>query len=133
VKAERLPVLKEAGKAGMLPKDAQEIELFGGFKTLSDARVKGFKLPSTSSLEWSIPEPVRKALKEALTTKPRVDKKRCELCMVCKEMCPARAMSRVDGAISIDYRECIRCFCCQEVCPVGAIDVAEGWLLKYLG
>ena len=133
VRPEKLPVLKAAGKAGLLPKDASEIELSGTFKALGEARVKNFKLPSTSSLEWSIPEPVRKLLKEALTTKPRVDRKKCELCMMCKEMCPARAMSAGDGAISIDYRECIRCFCCQEVCPVGAIDVVEGWLLRYLG
>ena len=133
VSPDRLPTHKVAVKRGLVPGRIENIRLAGDFRSVDEARVMGFRLPTASSVEWGIPEPVRKALKEALTTKPRVDKKKCELCLMCKEMCPARAMSSRDGAISINYRECIRCFCCQEVCPVGAIDVVEGWLLKYLG
>jgi uncharacterized protein (DUF362 family)/Pyruvate/2-oxoacid:ferredoxin oxidoreductase delta subunit len=133
VPADRLPTTKAAQKMGLAPKDAADITLLGDFGDIEAARVKDFKLASSVDLEWGIPGPLRKLLKEALTTKPRIDSKRCELCLMCHEACPARAISKGKDGLSIDYRECIRCFCCQEVCPIGAIDVVEGWLLRYLG
>ncbi|HLB25252.1 MAG TPA: DUF362 domain-containing protein [Nitrospirota bacterium] len=133
VNPERLPTMKVARERGLAPRGISDILLLGDFGNAREARVEKFKLPSESSLEWSIPEPVRKLLKEALTTKPRIDRLRCELCMMCHEACPARAISRGRERLEIDYRQCIRCFCCQEICPIGAIDVVEGWLLKYIG
>ncbi|MHB8173429.1 MAG: DUF362 domain-containing protein [Nitrospirota bacterium] len=127
----RLPTLKAAREKGLLP-EKPEIELLGDFEKPEDAGVKNFKLPPGTHLEWTIPESARKLLKEALTTRPRVDKAKCELCLMCADMCPAKAIKKTDAGIVMDYRQCIRCFCCQEVCPVGAIDVAQGWLLKYI-
>ena len=121
---------KAAREKGLWP-EKPEMELLGDFEKPEDAGVKNFKLPPGTNLEWTIPEPARKLLKEALTTKPRVDKLKCELCLMCADMCPAKAIKRTDAGIHMDYRQCIRCFCCQEICPVGAIDVVEGWLLKY--
>ena len=133
VAPEKLPTTKAARAKGVAPDRLRDIEVAGDFASLGEAKVKGFKLPSESSLEWSIPEPVRKLLKESLTTKPRIDKLKCELCLMCHSACPAKAISRKDKELQINYRECIRCFCCQEVCPVGAIDVVEGWLLRFIG
>jgi len=133
VPADRLPTTRAARKLGLTPGGISDIELLGDFTGIYEARVPGFKLPSTSSVEWTIPEPMRKLLKEALTTKPKVDKLKCQVCLMCKTACPADAISEGSDGLSINYRQCIRCFCCQEVCPVGAIEVAEGWLLKYLG
>ena len=133
VPAERLPTTKAAQRLGLAPQTFSDIEFLGDFAGPYEARVPGFKLPSTSSLEWSIPEPLRRLLKESLTTKPNIDKSKCQLCLMCKNACPAEAISEGEAGLSINYRDCIRCFCCQEVCPVGAIEVIEGWLLKYLG
>ncbi len=130
---DKLPTTRVAREKGLAPESLSDIELLGDFNDTVEARVEKFKLPSTSHVEWSIPEPVRKLLKESLTTKPRIDKVKCQLCMMCHTICPAKAISEKDKELSIDYRQCIRCFCCQEVCPVGAIDVVEGWLLRYIG
>jgi uncharacterized protein (DUF362 family)/Pyruvate/2-oxoacid:ferredoxin oxidoreductase delta subunit len=132
VQAERLPTTKAAMRMGVAPGSVSEVELAGDVSSVSEAAVKGFRLPSTSSLEWAIPEPLRRLLKDALTTRPRVDKLACELCMACQDACPAGAITAGSDAVEIRYRDCIRCFCCQEVCPVGAIDIVEGWLLRYL-
>ena len=132
VSPEKLPTTRAAARMGLAP-DISDVALLGDFADLNEAKLKSFRLPSTSSLEWTIPEPVRKLLKEALTTKPRIDGRKCELCLMCQGACPARAISKKEKGLRIDYRQCIRCFCCQEICPIGAIDVAEGWMLKYLG
>jgi len=133
VPGDRMPTIRAAQKRGLAPKHVSEIDLVGDFAGYQQARVKDFKLPSTSSLEWTIPEPLRKLLKESLTTKPRIDKQKCQLCLMCHTACPVHAINEGKDGLSFDYRQCIRCFCCQEVCPVGAIDVVEGWLLRYLG
>lgn len=133
VPADKLPTTRVAQRLGLAPAGISDIDVAGDFEGAYQARVKEFRLPSTSSLEWTIPEPLRKLLKEALTTKPRIDKSHCQLCLMCHSACPVHAISEGKDGLAIDYRQCIRCFCCQEVCPVGAIDVVEGWLLKYLG
>ena len=133
VNADTLLTNRVARKMGLAPDNLSDIGLLGDFGTIREAVVKGFKLPSTSSLEWTIPEPMRRLLKKALTTRPRIDKGKCQLCLMCQTACPAGVIDQSGDGLKINYRDCIRCFCCQEVCPVGAIDVVEGWLLKYLG
>lgn len=130
---DKLPTTRVALEKGIAPAKVSDIGLLGDFRDTKEAVVEGFRLPSPSHVEWSIPEPVRKLLKESLTTKPRIDKVKCQLCMMCHTICPAKAISEKGNELDIDYRQCIRCFCCQEVCPVGAIDVVEGWLLRYIG
>ncbi len=128
----RLPTLKAAREKGLFP-ETPEIDLLGDFNAPGYAGIRDFRLPPGTHLEWTIPETVRRFLKDALTTKPRVDKGRCKLCMMCADMCPAKAMKGPGAGIEINYRQCIRCFCCQEICPYGAIDIAEGWLLRFIG
>ncbi len=127
----KLPTLKAACDKGLFPENPA-INLLGDFSAPEFAGVRDFSLPPGTHLEWTIPETARRFLKDALTTRPRVDKGKCKLCMMCADTCPAKAMKRLDAGIEINYRQCIRCFCCQEICPYGAIDIADGWLLKYL-
>lgn len=47
----------------------------------------------------------------------------CIACKKCIDICPAKALSYVDGKIDIDNDNCIRCYCCHEMCPVGAIEI----------
>jgi uncharacterized protein (DUF362 family)/NAD-dependent dihydropyrimidine dehydrogenase PreA subunit len=133
VSAGRLPTTKAAMRLGLAPDNISGVDISGDFVGVYQARVEDFKLPTGSSLEWKIPEPIRRLLKEALTTRPRIDKTKCQSCLMCHSACPAGVIKEGEGGLTINYRECIRCFCCQEACPVGAIEVVEGWLLKYLG
>jgi ferredoxin len=133
VDGDRLPTTKAARRLGLVDCSVSDIKIVGDITTLDEARVRGFKLPSPSSTEWSIPEPVRRFLKDSLTTRPDVDVETCVLCGMCVSTCPAHAMSDSTGEVVIGYRKCIRCYCCQEICPEGAIGVREGWLLKLMG
>ena len=58
-----------------------------------------------------------------LRSKPKVEKKGCIGCGVCKNICPPKAIRIKNGIAVIDRHSCIRCFCCQEFCPKGAMKV----------
>jgi uncharacterized protein (DUF362 family)/Pyruvate/2-oxoacid:ferredoxin oxidoreductase delta subunit len=73
-------------------------------------------------------------LRRLLTTWPAVDASRCKGCGICREACPAAAITQhAPGACArIDDAACIRCYCCQELCPEGAIAPRDAWLLRTL-
>ena len=99
---------------------------------LEEARVKGFRLPHISDVQFGLPLFLKNRLRHYLTSRPCAITERCGLCGVCVDACPPRAMAIKGGKLTIDYHSCIRCFCCRELCPDGALDVIEGSLLKYL-
>jgi uncharacterized protein (DUF362 family)/ferredoxin len=66
-------------------------------------------------------------IKNQITSRPVIDRARCDLCGVCVKMCPVQPKA-VDWHKDDrsqpprhNYDLCIRCFCCQETCPSGAI------------
>jgi uncharacterized protein (DUF362 family)/Pyruvate/2-oxoacid:ferredoxin oxidoreductase delta subunit len=73
-------------------------------------------------------------LRRWLTAWPAVDASRCKGCGLCREACPAHAITQpAPGAcVHIDDESCIRCYCCQELCPEGAIAPRDAWLLRML-
>ncbi len=54
---------------------------------------------------------------------PTFDKDKCIHCLRCQQICPAEALSFIDGKITIDTHLCIRCYCCHEICPADAITI----------
>jgi len=107
------------------------IEIVG--ESIEASRISSFKLPPPFSVSWNLPGFLRKALKNALTSKPWIDDQLCEGCGRCEEICPPKALKRRGEGFAFDYEECIRCFCCQEVCSSGAILIKPGWALKLVG
>lgn len=128
VPAGQLPVLRAARAAGTGETDLGRISLAG--EALADVQVRNFRLPPHEHPEWPIPEWLRRTLKEALTTRPVIDRNACAGCGVCQGHCPQQAIGGKGKDLVVDYRTCIRCFCCQEFCPQGAITVGKGWALR---
>ncbi len=58
-----------------------------------------------------------------LKSVPKVHRKECVACGVCRDICPAKAISIENKTVTIDRGKCICCFCCQEFCPKGAMVV----------
>jgi NAD-dependent dihydropyrimidine dehydrogenase PreA subunit len=50
---------------------------------------------------------------------------RCDGCGDCVEVCPAGAISLVNGVARIDSGSCTECEACVQACPNGAIQVAR--------
>ena len=104
------------------------IEVAG--ESIDASKISSFKLPPPFAVTWNLPGFMRKALKNALTSKPWIDDQLCEDCGRCAEICPPKALQKTGEGLAFDYGECIRCFCCQEVCSSGAISIKPGWALK---
>lgn len=97
---------------------------------LEDVKIRQFKLPDLWRIDWNLPGFIKKALKNALSSKPVIEKEVCKLCNQCVEICPPRVLKENEKGLGIDYGKCIRCFCCQEICPEGAIRIEPGWGAK---
>ncbi len=122
---ESLPTNRVAFEEG-LAKDG--VEVVG--ESVEEVKIPRFRLPTLSEPAWNLPGFLRKALKNALTSKPVFDEELCESCDQCIGACPPEALEREGRGLVFDYGECIRCFCCQEVCPTGAITIEPGWAMK---
>lgn len=108
-----------------------EIDVLG--ERIEDVSVPHFQFPPLSEADWGLPRFIRRALKNALSTKPVIEDGKCILCNRCVEICPPKALERKEKRLSLDYGKCIRCFCCQEVCSEGAITIKPGWAMKIIG
>jgi uncharacterized protein (DUF362 family)/ferredoxin len=107
------------------------IEVLG--ESVEDLKISDFQFPALSQPDWHLPGFLRKALKNALTSKPVIDEEMCKDCDRCAEICPPKALARKGENLIFDYGQCIRCLCCLEVCPEGAISIKPGWALKIVG
>jgi uncharacterized protein (DUF362 family)/Pyruvate/2-oxoacid:ferredoxin oxidoreductase delta subunit len=125
---ESLPTNRVALEKG-LAKDG--IEVVG--ERVEEVRIPHFRLPTLSEPAWNLPGFLRRALKNALTSKPVFDEELCDNCDQCIRTCPPKALKRKVRGLVFDYGKCIRCFCCQEVCPSGAITIKPGWALRFTG
>ena len=123
-------VERAALKIGIAGADRSALRIVG--VPLEEARVAPFRLPPLSDVQWGLPPFLKNRLCHYLTTRPCVVPEQCELCGVCVNACPPRAIEIKDGKLSFDYHRCIRCFCCRELCPHGALDVRTGALLKII-
>ncbi|MGQ9647055.1 MAG: DUF362 domain-containing protein [Thermodesulfobacteriota bacterium] len=108
-----------------------EIDVLG--ERVEDVRIPHFQFPPLSEADWNLPGFIRKAVKNALSTKPVIEDEKCISCNRCVEICPPKALERREKRLGFDYGKCIRCFCCQEVCSEGAITIRPGWAMKIIG
>ena len=97
---------------------------------INQIQVETFALPSLTSVSWNLPTFLRRALKNAFSSRPAIVQENCRSCDRCTEICPPKALERKDDRLVFDYGECIRCFCCQEVCPEGAVSIEPGWVSR---
>lgn len=56
---------------------------------------------------------------------PLFDEEKCKRCLKCVEICPAKALKKVNNRIVIEEKKCIRCYCCHEMCPFDAIIIEK--------
>lgn len=107
---------------GLAGAELSDIEITGD--PISDFDIENFKLPHIIDADWPIFGFLKKLLKTFFTPAPRYHRNACKFCMICKDLCPAKAITQPEQKnLRFDLKKCIRCFCCQEMCPHGAITV----------
>jgi ferredoxin len=114
-----VPILKRAADRKMWTGNVKDIIVLG--ETIEELKVS-FKQPSgnrgmmNTVMSNGI---LRRIFLKAAVPYPVADKK-CVRCGICKQNCPAGAITITDKA-RMDYSKCIRCYCCHELCPHKAI------------
>jgi pyruvate ferredoxin oxidoreductase delta subunit len=63
----------------------------------------------------------------ARTHRPRLNRKGCKLCQMCRYLCPDLAISLEEsgGFMVIDLRYCKGCGVCAAFCPEGVIEMVR--------
>lgn len=113
---------RAAIKMGLPGAELSDIEIVGDM--ILDFNIENFKLPHLIDADWPIFQFMKKFLKSFFTPAPLYRKAACKFCMICKDLCPAKAITQPNPQdLDFDLKKCIRCFCCQEMCPHGAITV----------
>lgn len=64
---------------------------------------------------------------------PKVQEDKCIGCGVCVTRCPAKAITKAAGKISIDYDTCLSCGGCIRLCPKEAIIAETSGFHIYIG
>lgn len=123
--------IRAAKDMGLLPEE-KDIEVIGAsisslcpsppWKMAAQASVAKLAGP-----HWMIP-----VFERLLSASPKINDRKCTMCLECVHHCAAKAMDVCNGRIKILEKECISCFCCQEMCPHGAITVQSGALARVL-
>ena len=136
LKREEVPTLEAALERGLIPASAEELTVEGdpaafvipdfqrivtGNSHLFQGDGKSlFKRAKGAVMGW------------ALAQRPQVKPAKCVGCGVCRNVCPADAITMVNKKPSINRKKCIRCFCCQEFCPESAMIVHRTAIAKLL-
>jgi uncharacterized protein (DUF362 family)/NAD-dependent dihydropyrimidine dehydrogenase PreA subunit len=131
-------VLVEAEKRGLYPTRSEQVDIIGA--DVSGLRIPGFKLPSTfaSGAGWGDTmiwwqRALTPLFRDGLSLRPSVVEDRCIACGACRDACPVKAISQMDGRPPrIDEGECIRCYCCHEMCPEHAIELRPSLLYRLI-
>lgn len=133
---EDVPTLKAAGERGLIPSGAEDLAVEGdpAAFVLPDFKLAGSAL--SHLFRGNGKNPLSRvggaALERLLAQRPQLRREKCVGCGVCKNVCPADAITMADKRPRIDRKKCIRCFCCQEFCPESAMIVHRTAIARLL-
>ncbi|MDD2716327.1 MAG: DUF362 domain-containing protein [Candidatus Wallbacteria bacterium] len=126
-KSMQVGFLKSAHSRGLGIAERKSIRIAGD--SLDGFPIRDFK-KGRFSLLHALPNLLLKiAVRLLISVDPEILSRRCRKCMVCKNSCPAKAIS---PELRIDYKLCTRCLCCHELCPHHAVGLKKSWVMKVL-
>jgi ferredoxin len=130
LKRERMPTTLAAEEMGAGHTKLEEISVAGD--DMGEFMVGNFAFPPAGDMMGMFPNFMRRHIRTLLTTRPILDTRKCKMCLICLQNCPAKVITEHGESLRFDLDKCIRCFCCQEMCPEGAITVGSGPLARVL-
>ncbi|MFA5857995.1 MAG: DUF362 domain-containing protein [Elusimicrobiota bacterium] len=96
-------------------------------ETMESAKIPGFVLPSTKSVQsillTYLPKWLQKMLMRMFRMHMKINTKKCVLCMTCYKRCPKNAITKNRKKLKINLNTCVSCMCCHELCKYKAVDL----------
>ncbi len=122
-----VPTLQAAVNYGYISPNVEEIEVAGDVDSLVvedfERVLQAKSMQFRNVLPGKLGELFGNVARVCLRPRPKLKAQECVGCGVCKNVCPAKAITIENGKAIIAKKACIRCFCCQEFCPKGAMKV----------
>jgi uncharacterized protein (DUF362 family)/NAD-dependent dihydropyrimidine dehydrogenase PreA subunit len=129
---DEVPILKRAKERGLTTGNLSDINIIGA--KADDVKVK-FRQPATGKgiTKLLSNNGIRSLLMRFTLPYPSASSK-CVRCGICKQNCPAGAIT-LKGKAHMNMGKCIRCYCCHELCPYKAIELKShlGWVGRLRG
>ncbi len=127
------PVLLAAERRGRSPSRMEDVTLVGA--GIADLRIPDYRFPAhvrTNIMEFFGPltGPVQRLSKALMAQTPKIRPQVCVGCGICKNACPAQAITMAGRTARIDPKACIHCYCCHELCPQKAVGLKRGALSR---
>ncbi|MCL5073982.1 MAG: DUF362 domain-containing protein, partial [Actinobacteria bacterium] len=126
------PLINAAEKRGLEGWNLNDTEILG--EDLNDVIISDFRLPKNSNIDRItknrfINTYIFPFIRNSLALSPYQNKKKCNFCKECIELCPEKAIAILNAdKLKFDYKKCIRCYCCSEMCQQGAIDLRYSFI-----
>jgi uncharacterized protein (DUF362 family)/Pyruvate/2-oxoacid:ferredoxin oxidoreductase delta subunit len=124
---DEVPILRRAKERGLTTGNMSDIKVIG--VQPGEVAVK-FRLPAVhGGINKAFSNKgLRSFLLKYAVSYPVANSK-CIRCGICKQNCPADAIT-IKGKAQMDMGKCIRCYCCHELCPHKAVDLRShlGWI-----
>ncbi len=123
--------LAAAEARGLIGFEQNDVRVLG--RESNEPLLSTFKAPvklMDSFTQNHIPTFMQPIVAQMLKTQPVINKRICEGCGICKNSCPAQAITITDGKAHINYDLCLRCYCCHELCPKFAIKIHRALMFR---
>ena len=122
-------IVNEARRRGTGEADIANIQIVG--EEIEKAKIKDFKLAKTGKVNL-LPSFLIDIITGVIDFRPVINGELCKKCGVCKNSCPANAITINEQISRIDKKLCTKCFCCHEVCPYKAIYIKKNLIASIL-
>ena len=126
-KASEIPTNRVAAARNLGASALADIRVTG--EKLADVAVTDFEIPS-NFMHRLVPRGLLGILRKHIWMHPRENRATCQLCNMCVDGCPVKAIANTGQALQFDYTKCVTCLCCHEICPHNAIEFDMSWLAR---
>ena len=130
---EQNPVLLAAQRRGWSPSRIEDVTLVGG--EIGRLRIPDYRFPghvrgNLMEVMGPLAGPAQRLSKALMAQTPQIRPQSCVGCGICKNACPAQAITLRDGKARVAPSKCIHCYCCHELCPHKAVALKRGILSR---